>query len=191
MDEYRRNVIVFSESLSALTIEHGGKTSSGPDILVSYHDNDHYNSVRDIRLGKPPPVIKTFVKSETGEMSAESHDEPIHQEAGELTVENPHKHSEEDKSSQLTDMTCTPQSDDSEEEEDAAAESKPRSKAEKKLQKNSPCHCGSGIKYKKCCRSQDKAIKRKRHVLRSNSSMDDNRSQKSHELDGAFRVLKI
>ena len=44
----RRNIIVFSAAnLSALTIGHGHEESSGCDLLLSYHDNDHYSSVVD------------------------------------------------------------------------------------------------------------------------------------------------
>jgi hypothetical protein len=57
---------VFSASLSTYTISHGSdKPSSGPDLLLSYHDNDHYNSVR---LSKPPRLpapIRTFVKPDS------------------------------------------------------------------------------------------------------------------------------
>lgn len=41
-----RNITVFSADLSAFTIPHGEGKTTGPDLLVSYHDNDHYNSVR-------------------------------------------------------------------------------------------------------------------------------------------------
>ena len=41
-----RNITVFSADLAAFTIPHGGSKTAGPDLLVSYHDNDHYNSVR-------------------------------------------------------------------------------------------------------------------------------------------------
>lgn len=55
----RRNIKVFSVA-AAYTIEHGEKTSTGPDLMISYHDNDHYNSLRDSRAKKPPckPVKK-------------------------------------------------------------------------------------------------------------------------------------
>ena len=43
----RRNITVYSSNLAAFTIHHdNNKGSSGPDLLLSYHDNDHYNSVR-------------------------------------------------------------------------------------------------------------------------------------------------
>ena len=29
-----------------------------------------------------------------------------------------------------------------------------------RLGRNEPCHCGSGIKYKRCCREQDETVRR-------------------------------
>lgn len=58
-----RNIIVFSAQLSAFTIPHDAANKpEGPDLLVSYHDNDHYNSVRDYSIHtKPPPLpVKEF-----------------------------------------------------------------------------------------------------------------------------------
>ena len=37
----------------------------------------------------------------------------------------------------------------------AGAGQGPTKKAEKKLKPNDPCHCGSGKKYKKCCKKKD------------------------------------
>lgn len=43
----RRNIVVFSNELAAFTIPHAdGGSPAGSDLLLSYHDNDHYNSVR-------------------------------------------------------------------------------------------------------------------------------------------------
>jgi OTU-like cysteine protease/SEC-C motif len=50
---YERNVTVFSAALSAYTIE-PDKEPTGPDLLLSFHDNDHYNSVRDVASPHPP-----------------------------------------------------------------------------------------------------------------------------------------
>lgn len=63
----RRNITVFSGGLDALTIKHGSEKepSAGPDLLVSYHDNDHYNSVRNNKdKNLPPPPIKTYQKTD-------------------------------------------------------------------------------------------------------------------------------
>ena len=43
----RRSITVYSEILAAFTIDHGDTKSMGSPLLVSYHDNDHYNSVRN------------------------------------------------------------------------------------------------------------------------------------------------
>jgi len=59
---YRRKVKVFSIT-AAYTIDHD-KNSSGPDLMVSYHDNDHYNSVRGKNGNKslqPEYLTKTTV----------------------------------------------------------------------------------------------------------------------------------
>jgi hypothetical protein len=48
----RRNIKVFS-LVAAYTIEHGENKSTGPDLMISYHDNDHYNSLRDSKATKP------------------------------------------------------------------------------------------------------------------------------------------
>lgn len=50
----RRSITVYSETLAAFTIDHGSKKPMGTDLLVSYHDNDHYNSVRN-KLHPPTP----------------------------------------------------------------------------------------------------------------------------------------
>jgi hypothetical protein len=45
----------------AYTIEHGASKCLGSELMVSYHDNDHYNSVRDARVkGPPPPPVKSI-----------------------------------------------------------------------------------------------------------------------------------
>ena len=59
---HRRNITVYSTRLGKVTIEHeSSKGSSGPDLLLSYHDNEHYNSIRVCSVTKPPPPIKYYV----------------------------------------------------------------------------------------------------------------------------------
>jgi uncharacterized protein YchJ len=50
---YHRRISVYSASLSAFTIDHNCPTTSGKDLLLSFHDGDHYNSVRTKDVGKP------------------------------------------------------------------------------------------------------------------------------------------
>ncbi|GAX12057.1 OTU domain-containing protein 3 [Fistulifera solaris] len=54
---YRRNIVVFSAEQAVFTIHHANKGSpSGPDLLLSYHDNDHYNSVRSNASTSAPHI---------------------------------------------------------------------------------------------------------------------------------------
>jgi hypothetical protein len=51
---YKRNVTIFSASGIYNISKGDDKTPSGPDILLSYHDNSHYNSVHDESKGFTP-----------------------------------------------------------------------------------------------------------------------------------------
>ena len=127
---YRRDIVVFSADLAAMTIPHGctkknsAAAASGHQLLLSYHDNEHYNSVRDNSLSnKPPPPIRTFSKQK-------SIDPPA---AGEVE--------------QCRDP----------EEESAPSRMNLQNGIEKKAVKRStPCPCGSNLKYKRCCGSKEK-----------------------------------
>jgi hypothetical protein len=59
---FRRKITVFSATLAAFTIDHGESESSGPDLLVSFHDNDHYNSVHN-NDAAPKPSVKRKARS--------------------------------------------------------------------------------------------------------------------------------
>jgi hypothetical protein len=43
--------------------------------------------------------------------------------------------------------------------------------------RNEPCHCGSGSKYKRCCREQDEALRRQLRGAALPAWMDDSRSK--------------
>lgn len=59
----RRDIRVFSTE--EYKIEHSqGDQATGPELLVSYHNNDHYNSVRDTSLDKIPIPVKAFTTSD-------------------------------------------------------------------------------------------------------------------------------
>lgn len=170
---YRRNVVVFSATLAAFTIEHGhaNKSPAGPDLLVSYHDNDHYNSVRDEKMsGKPPAPIKTYLKDRYA-ISTDFDDEAKDDEADSFVA------------NAGAEQMSEPQS------ETPIESNVPKTR----VKKNSACPCGSGIKYKKCCWAKEKhALKLQK--LRGNDNGDDNKSEgddAEHEMNGDFRVLKI
>ena len=46
-----------------------------------------------------------------------------------------------------------------------------------RLGRNEACHCGSGIKYKRCCREQDEALRRQLRGAVLPAWMDDSRSK--------------
>jgi len=45
---YRHNITVFTAQ-QAFSIDCGSEKTKGPDLMLSYHDNDHYNSVHNIQ----------------------------------------------------------------------------------------------------------------------------------------------
>ena len=49
---YRRNIIVYSESFNEpKKYDHGESRSMGQDLLVSYENKNHYNSVKRKAVG--------------------------------------------------------------------------------------------------------------------------------------------
>jgi len=68
---FGRNILVFSPG-NAFTISHGKKKSRGPDLFLSYHDNDHYNSVR---TGSFTPRSVSSTDESTDPMDEQKEDE--------------------------------------------------------------------------------------------------------------------
>ena len=177
---YRRNITVFSASLAAFTIEHGHPTKdpAGPDLMLSYHDNDHYNSVRDNKAGKPPPPIKTYTKQDTQNSTSSTSTAVV---------------------SDVPDDNCQSietepmETDPIEEKEKRHNESKkvsPKKKASNnKPRKNDVCPCGSGLRYKKCCLAKEKHQARLK--ARAGNEPVDEKPEEMPEMSGNFRVLKI
>lgn len=58
----RRDITLYSSSSNKYTIGHGStKPAAFREMLLSYHDNEHYNSVRLTKGSQPPPPVKTFL----------------------------------------------------------------------------------------------------------------------------------
>lgn len=178
-----RNIVVFSAE-HAFTIEHGQSESGGPDMMLSYHGSEHYNSVRDNAAGKPPPPSRTsFAKPEHSTVtdeSPESNTEPI--------LEN----EDIDKMDLDDNGETTPTSIDKALEK--MLEEPPPAKSPKK---NDPCPCGSGLRYKKCCleiaKSKERARKWKAKQQADEVAMEDSPEDEEtkERMEGGFRVLKI
>eukprot|EP00536_Pseudo-nitzschia_multiseries_P002264 jgi/Psemu1/294765/fgenesh1_pm.30_\ len=137
---FRRNVTVYSETMAAFTIDHGESKSRGPDLLVSYHDNDHYNSVRN-KL-QPPTPPRTKVSPTNGQTSTSTS----------IQINNNAKAMHEDSleieciSSALSELLLS----------DDNIEGTTDSKSMKTVKRSAPCPCGSGLRYKKCCLAKQK-----------------------------------
>jgi hypothetical protein len=163
---------VFSANLAALTIDHGsGEKPAGPSLLISYHDNQHYNSVRDNSMPKPPPPVRTFVRIvETGETTA----------------------IEVGTTSALHGSEKTKSNDESKEQDDVS-EDVPAVQidAKQKVKKNSQCPCGSGLRYKKCCLAKEKHAVRVQNLRSGQQSDVGFDVDDPEEIQGGFRVLKI
>jgi hypothetical protein len=186
----RRNVTVFSSHLDAYTIEHGSdKKSSGPDLLLSYHDNDHYNSVRPSSGSKPPPPIKTYVEPP---QPISMQQEPVQEnsnesEESEMVVEETASTTNtSEASTKVTDVEVS---------ETAAVRSSMMARTKKNL-----CPCGSGLRNKKCCASKAKLAARAKKLRNmTDGSSDVNGTGTSGDgaqreppiMNGTFRVLHI
>lgn len=163
-----RNITVFSAHMAALTIDHGSeKKSAGPDLLLSYHDNDHYNSVRDNSNPRPPPPIRTWSKLE------EESPEDVSQQERLVATGKPDPPARNfGRVSSNADSTALSTDDEP-----------PRM-----VKKSSPCPCGSGKRYKHCCWAKEKHAAR---IEKLGRGEEERVEEQSHEMDGNFRVLKI
>jgi hypothetical protein len=198
----RRKITAFSAALSAFTIDHGESESSGPDLLVSFHDNDHYNSVRDEKVPPKAPAkrkaTKSKLKADKSEEDGKKAD--MSGEDGEK-VEKVEKAEEDGKNAELSekqDTSTTTSMSSSMSDLSVTDMDKPNAKAAKPPKKNAPCPCGSGKRYKKCCLARQKHAgrveKMKEEAAKNGDrSMEENKSAEDQEvtMKGNFRVLQI
>jgi hypothetical protein len=185
----RRNVSVFTPDLALYTIEHGSdKKSAGPDLLLSYHDNDHYNSVRNSRASKPPPPIKTYSVDPGQQDSADVPDSTSAVTADE-TADAIDNEMELDRASP-TDTCTTSVSEPDADMKDQSTESTSSSQLVTKQNPKGPCSCGSGLRYKKCCGVR-KSSKKQERAVRSKSPKATLVDREEQIMDGTFRVLHI
>jgi len=164
---YRRSITVYSETMAAFTIDHGAKKPMGSDLLVSYHDNDHYNSVRD-KLHRPTPSKNVMPRSSP---RSTTRDNDNHRRQRESDID--------------TVTTCLSKS-------QINADS-----PQKYIKRSAPCPCGSGFRYKKCCLAKQKQTKRNERLKRRDDpegeSFSDAASQDetSQDNNNMFRVVAI
>ena len=196
---YRRSITVFCPT-GAFSIENeadnkrGDRVGDGGKLLLSYHDKGHYNSVRDERVQKirreksrsgtkvPESNVKDTTKGEliTGELST----------AGSAVGD-----SQDDKI--LNNRTAAGKVGGNVKEKPLdTAKRKGRAQIqEQQPKRNDACPCGSGLRYKKCCLTNEKRKARlskfqSDHGLAENSETAGEGSGGGTE-PGDFKVLKI
>lgn len=211
MYAYRRTINIFSPT-GAFSIEIGHDDESGDKLLLSYHDNGHYNSVRDENTAIKPITNGSTAAHTARDVSSANNggkkkkkkkrdkanslrmdgDEEEKKDGGELEVaEATNDESREEDSSKRIGESEGPVND--------AADND--SKRQLVLRKNDPCPCGSGLRYKKCCLATEKSRVRaakwkEKHVEAGAEEENDGDAGKEldgtfKELDGTFKVLKI
>jgi SEC-C motif len=155
---------VFSASLSAYTISHGSeKPSSGPDLLLSYHDNDHYNSVRLTTPPRLPPPIRTFVRPDS------------------LATNGVDETKARARSSDMSPFPPAAASLEAQRDTNAPL-------ATRQLTRHAVCPCGSGKRYRKCCYASER---RELNVSSTALGSDFLVQDVEDDIDGTFRILRI
>ena len=134
--------------------------------MVSYHDNDHYNSVHSTKAKKPPPPVKTIPPSIANLSEGSTDSTKLVDESCTLSATR--------KRDGKTDETTIPHF---------------SADATKKKGKNSGrCPCGSGDSYRKCCRKKEQDHKAAR---KSSAVGKTEESAQEHFVEHGFKVLKI
>lgn len=179
-------------NLDILTIEHGSnKKASGPDLQLSYHDSDHYNSVRLSNATKPSRPIKMyFGGSLPNEEEAPSMD--TDEEETKTTTVDGHVTTSSVISDELTATTVEVPNQPLQESIEASVRTHHSSATQpNRPRKNQPCPCGSNLRFKKCCLAKEKhqARLQLKQQCSSQSTVEDDNNEPA--MDGNFRVLRI
>ena len=195
---YRRTITVYSPT-GAFSIESGHDEESGDKLLLSYHGQDHYNSVRDENVKiKPMSEPTNKPKNSIGDGRKKRNKK----KKGKSGLDDDEKKDDvEDGASDATEIAGNDTTSNIDGRDNAVAEDKKKQKQqpEKTLRKNNPCPCGSGLRYKKCCLAAEKSKARaakwkEKHGVNGNdgtASGEEDNSYETDEIGGSFRVLKI
>jgi len=174
---YRRNITVYSATLSVFTIECDCEDTSGPDMLLSFHSGDHYNSVRaNAGNKKYSRNGRKLTRNGSGGSSRRSLTDTVTTAAS--TVSTPPATAEfglQDTNIVLATVV--------------GIDDVP-------VNKNAQCPCGSGKRYKRCCwanvkEEKKEARKRKDKRNRGNSPIQVARTAEEESISSDFKVLQI
>jgi len=167
---YQRTITVYSETLAAFTIDHGDSKRMDSDLCVSYHDNDHYNSVRNkLYSPKPSQVNRPSLSAERDVHIKNNTNEKM--ESSEI----------ENLATSLLESSITTKSE------------KTGISIQKNVKRSAPCPCGSGLRYKKCCLAKQKETTRMDRMKAKKQCDEDgmsdvNDDRRSQEM---FRIVAI
>lgn len=188
---YSRSFTIFSPS-GAFSIESGNEEESGDNIMLSYHDNGHYNSIIGSEGIKPIKMYEDIEEASSG--------------VGKRRESKSNIAKKKRRAENLAGTEAMKSSNDSftGEEVGDKRDEHIRSNIEiggngsKALRRNDPCPCGSGLRYKKCCLAIEKSRARSARWKEKNGESEDatricdgDESDWEHEMEGHFRILKI
>ena len=229
---YNVGIKVFSCVHDGGVLRFGDRTDSngsggGEDLLLSYHGNDHYNSVHPMdgsncRRQKERLLQKQQKQEEEEMLKGERYSTRATRKNSKKKNSNNNDDEEDDKedgedeselstSREATNVqpsssttSCTNATTDN---TDNTSKKKKRTIIKTPPKKSSPCPCGSGMKYKKCCFAREKSKKRLARMNHSsnnhdydrddkdddkeNEVEDDGEEEKKEEFIGDFKVLNI
>ena len=182
---YQRSITVYSPT-GAFSIESGHDEESGNKLLLSYHGQDHYNSVRDENSKIKPMICQPAEKPKNANSG------------GQKNKQNKSDLDDDEKKDDVEDGTSGAAVGCTEEEHSVTEDQQKKKQPQKVLRKNDPCPCGSGLRYKKCCLAVDKSKARaakwkEKHGIDGGDGVSSGEQDETEtdEVVGSFRVLKI
>ena len=198
---YRRTITVYSPT-GAFSIESGHDEESGDKLLLSYHGQDHYNSIRDENTKiKPMNVSTDTTKNSNGGGGGGRKKKKKKGKSGLADDEK-----KDDIDEGTSGAAEKPHNDDGGDNAVAECEDKhqqEKQRPEKTLRKNDPCPCGSGLRYKKCCLAAEKSkVRAAKWKEKHGTNGDDGEAvpvndgggdndDETDKVEGSFRVLNI
>lgn len=191
---YKRTVTIFTHvgayNISVDTEEE----KSRPNMLLSYHDNRHYNSVHD-QANNGHDKNNQDAPNQSGSGSKNNGQ----RKETRKKKQNGNYHSDETKTNNVIDYN-----DGSKDGVQSLQEQKLRTDVAKEelkkknvLRKNDICSCGSGLRYKKCCLAKEKhRIRLEKFREKHGINVEDEEKisdgyTESVGLDSGFAVLNI
>jgi hypothetical protein len=178
-----RNIKVYQAKKPAYTIEHGESKSRGPDILVSFHDESHYNSVRNPEALPSKDYLRRFLAEKEEDMKEPNVTSSMDNVAG---ADPPGLHVQRAES-------VTPDSSIIQRRMEKLSLVKPQPK------RSDPCPCGSGKVFGKCHHADYRRANRLDSVRAKNCQDEDDKGRRDPKQDtdsstpksGPFREIKI